>query len=345
MSAGDAAFCIRMVSLSAWTQFTKNYAPIAQKAAVLIQESFEKNEGMKEPLLAQGRAMGLGARGERTGAADYRFLLLLLVVGAFFAVYYPVWRNLIAAWTSSEEYSYGFLIVPLSAYLAWSRRAEFAEIPVSSSSWGLALVVLSLLLYVFASHAEIVTVASCSMILVVIGAMIYLCGITYTKRLSFPALLLFLMIPVPAQIYSASTVPLQLFVTKVSVWLAQLMDIPVYREGNTINLPGKTLQVVHACSGLRSMMSLMTLSIILGYLTLRSNVLRALLFFCGIPAAILVNIVRVVVLTSVFYYFQYDLTAGTTHTVFGILVFSLALAFIFQIKRVFAFWDKSTSAS
>jgi exosortase len=151
------------------------------------------------------------------------------------------------------------------------------------------------------------------------------------------------MIPVPAQIYSAATIPLQLLVTRSSVALARLLDIPILREGNLIHLPGHTLQVVQACSGLRSMISLVTLGTVLGYFTLSSNLLRSLLLLCGIPAAILVNIVRVVIMILAYHYLGLDLAEGAVHTVFGTLIFLLALALLFAAKGLFAKWDAPPS--
>ena len=111
--------------------------------------------------------------------------------------------------------------------------------PVRPSLWGLGLVIFSLLLYLFAHLAEIVTVASFSMVLLLAGAVIYFYGFPMLKELLFPLFLLLFMIPIPAQIYSSLTIPLQLFVTNVSVWIGALLGIPVYREGNVIHLPDR----------------------------------------------------------------------------------------------------------
>ena len=144
----------------------------------------------------------------------------------------------------------------------------------------------------------------------------------------------------PSQVYSILTIPLQLFVSKISVALAAFLEVPIYREGNVLYLPDKTFQVVQACSGLRSMISLLTLSLILGYFTLRSNSLKIVLFFSGIPVAVLVNIVRVSLLVLAFYYLGLDLTSEGIHTVFGMLIFLLALISIVGFKVLLSFWDK-----
>ena len=179
------------------------------------------------------------------------------------------------------------------------------------------------------------------MVLLLAGSVIYLYGLPMLKETLFPLFLLLFMIPFPSQIYSQLTMPLQLFVSKASVGAASLLGLPIHREGNVIRLPDQTLQVVQACSGLRSMISLLALSAIFGYLTLRSNLLRALLFFAGVPAAIFVNIIRVLLLILAFHYFNYDLTHGTIHTTFGIGIFVLALVFLALMRGVLCTWDSS----
>ena len=268
-------------------------------------------------------------------------LLSALLFATFIIAYFPVWKRLVLTWYSSDEYSHGFFIVPLFFYILWRKKEILAEIPSRPSLWGLPLVIFSLLLYLFAHFAEIMTVTAFSMVLLLAGSVIYVYGFLLFKELLFPLSLLLFMIPIPAQIYSKLTIPLQLFVSKASVDMSSLLGLPIYREGNIIHLHDRTLQVVQACSGLRSMISLLTLSAIFSYLTLKSNLLRTILFLSGIPAAILVNIIRVVLMVLAFYYFNYDLSKGTTHTVFGMIIFILALLFIFIIKGILSIWDKS----
>ena len=259
---------------------------------------------------------------------------------SFFIAYYPVWKSLLTTWSSSDEYSHGFFIIPLCCYIIWQKKSILANIPKKPSLWGLILIVISLVIYLFSSFAGIATLSSLSLLPLFAGIMIYLYGYLIFKELLFPFFLLLFMIPVPAQIYSTLTVPLQLFVSKISVGMASLIGVPIYREGNVIHLPQRTLEVVQACSGLRSMTALLTLSIVFGYFTLKSSLLRIILFFAGVPAAIIVNICRVSLMVLVFYHFDFDLTKGTIHTIFGLAIFILALIIIFMIKGVLERWDK-----
>lgn len=278
-------------------------------------------------------------------ATKTAIFLFALLVSTFILAYFPVWKRLIMSWAKSEEYAHGFLIIPICLYIAWRKKAVLAKIPASPSPWGLAVSIFSLFLYLFAHLAEIVTVASFSMVLLVAGVVIYFYGFLMLKELLFPLFLLLFMIPIPAQIYSSLTVPLQLFVTKVSVWIGALLGVPVYREGNVIHLPDRTMQVVQACSGLRSMISLLTLSAILSYFTLKSNFLRAVLFVSGVPAAIVVNVILVLLLVGAFYYLNYDLTSGPIHTVFGMLIFILALVLIVGINESSRFGTRNEVCS
>jgi exosortase len=287
--------------------------------------------------------MNINCPVSRKRLSGIQILQIAVLVSTFILAYFPVWRRLVTAWQSSDEYSHGFLIVPICIYLLYWKKEVLTKIAVRSSLWGLGLVIFSLLLYLFAHFAEIQTAAALSMVLLLTGIIIYFYGFLMFKELLFPLFLLLLMIPVPAQIYSSLTIPLQLFVSEASVWLVSYLGVPVYREGNVIHLPEQTLQVVQACSGLRSLISVLTVCAIFGYLTLESNILRSLLFFSGIPAAILANIVRVLLTVLAFYYFNYDLTKGTTHTVFGMGIFIIAFIIIAITKGLLSNWEKSAT--
>ena len=258
----------------------------------------------------------------------------------FILAYFPVWQRLVLAWYNSDDYSHGFFIIPICIYIIWQKWDTLKETEVRPSRWGLVIVIFFLFIYIIAHLAEIVTVASLSMVLLVSGAVIYIYGFRIFKELLFPIAMLLFMIPVPAQIYSVLTMPLQLLVSKISVLAAQILGMPIYREGNIIHLPDRTLQVVQACSGLRSMTALLALSAVFGYFTLKSNTLRTILIVSGVPAAIVVNIFRVLIMVSAFHYFNYDLTKGNVHTAFGVFIFIIALFIIAATRKLLSLLDK-----
>ena len=270
---------------------------------------------------------------------NYVLISILLLI--FCAVFFPVWTGLVKFWYTSEEYSHGFLIFPLSMYIIWQKKDAFAQIPVQPSDWGLFIITFSMLVFIIARACEILTLGPICMILIIIGTVIYFYGFLICKELFFPLFFLFFMIPIPSQIYSALTIPLQLFVTKTTVFIVSLMGITIYREGNLIHLSDHTMQVVQACSGLRSMVSLLVFGAIFGYFSLRSNMLRGILFVAGIPISIIVNILRVFLMVIAYHYFRYDFTEDSIHTVFGMIIFIMALIIIAATQRGLSFWDKS----
>jgi len=252
-------------------------------------------------------------------------LFLILFGGAFLGAYYPVLSSLVRAWANSDDHSHGFAIIPLALYFVWQKREALQETQLRGAWPGLCLAVLSLLCYIVAKKGEMQTIASSSMIFFIWGSTIYLFGYRVFRMCLFSLLILFFMVPVPTQIIAALTIPLQVIVTKASVGLASIIGIPIYREGNVINLSGGTFEVVQACSGLRSIMALLTLGAAVSYFTLRSNLLRGVLFLLAVPIALAVNIMRVFVLVSVFHFNKIDLSHGTAHTMLGLAVFVAAL--------------------
>ncbi|MEW6442063.1 MAG: exosortase/archaeosortase family protein [bacterium] len=279
---------------------------------------------------------------KRVRLADAKTLpLMLLLLAAFVTAFLPVWRQLVSTWSGSEDHSFGFFILPLSLYLVWREKVRLAAIPIRPSAAGLALVIGSLIVYVSSSLAEITTAASISMVAFAAAATAYLAGFGMVRALLFPLFFLLFMIPVPAQIYASLTIPLQLLVSKVSAAAAGTAGLPVCREGNVLHLPAHTLEVVEACSGLRSMISLLALSAFYGYLSLRSNRLRGLLFLLGIPVAIAVNVARILIVAFAMYFLGLDLVSGAAHTLFGVALFLLALLLIASTQKALAIWDRS----
>jgi len=274
----------------------------------------------------------------------YSPLLLVVLLAVFAAAYFPVWRSLVAAWSESEEYSHGFLILPICIYVIWRKKETLRSICSRPSLWGLGLVLLSLAAYVFARLAGILTAASLSMVLLAVGAIVFLYGSAVLRELIFPLFMLFFMIPIPAQLYAYVTIPLQLFVSKASVWAAALLGVPIYREGNVIFLPEHTLQVVQACSGMRSMISLLALSAVFGYFALKSILTRSVLFFSAIPISIFINIVRLILMVLAYYYVGWNLAEGAVHTLFGVLLFALSLVLLAAARGVLSVWEGDETA-
>lgn len=282
---------------------------------------------------------------ERVVTASYksdtgRYLLWLLLIGTFLAAYQPVLTDLVKVWYDSDDYSHGFLIIPIVLYIIVLKRGVLSGMTIAGSWVGLPVAILSLLAYLFARAGEILTLASLSMIGFIAGTVLLLFGFQVCRVLLFPLLLLFFMIPIPAQIFAALTIPLQVLVTKATALLASFAGIPIYCEGNVIHHSRGTLEVVQACSGLRSIMALLTLGALFGYFSLRSNILRTILFLSAIPVAVAVNILRVFAMVAAIHFMGFDLTKGVPHTVLGILLFGVSVLIFVLIRKSLALCER-----
>lgn len=270
----------------------------------------------------------------------YETILWTVFSSAFLIVYLPVIWGLISAWARSDDYSHGFAIVPIAMYILWQKRNVLLSTSFGGAWPGLVVATVALIAYLVSIKGEMQTLGSFSMIFFLWGTVIFLFGFSIFKESLFPLSILFFMIPVPAQIVATLTIPLQLIVTKASVWLASIIGIPIFNEGNVINMTRCTFEVVQACSGLRSIMTLLTLGAVLAYLTLRSNFLRTLLFVSAVPIAIAVNILRVFVMIAVFHFFEVNLSTGTLHTVLGLVVFGIALGSFILARKGLALCER-----
>lgn len=259
----------------------------------------------------------------------------LLIVG-----YLPAYRLLVNVWLSSEEYSHAFLVLPIIGYMVWARRSGLAD-GTGRFSWvGLLMLAAATFLYKFALLTQVNTVILLTMLMALVGAAVYLRGVEVIKLLATPLILLALLIPPPDQLYIQVTAPLQLRVSQVAEWIIGGFGVPILREGNVMTVPLKSFEVVEACSGMRSLITLLTLSVIMGYFFLSRKRSKIALAAAAVPAAIFINIIRVACMVLLFHFFGWDLTAGTPHTLLGIFTFGLALVTLYLVQWMLITWEK-----
>jgi exosortase len=252
---------------------------------------------------------------------------------AFTALYGPVLLDLTDEWYQNENYSHGFLILPVAFYFAWQRRADLARLTPTPSAWGIPLVLGGLATLLVGTAGIELFLTRVSMVPVIAGAIVLLYGWRHLQMLAFPVALLLLMIPLPAIIFNQIAFPLQLLATKFGVSAVQLFDIPVLREGNVIVLASTTLEVAEACSGIRSLVSLFTVSILFGYLSQPGAAARTVIALSAVPTAIVANGLRVAGTGIAAQYFGAEAATGFFHSFSGWLVFVASFAMILGVER------------
>jgi exosortase len=249
----------------------------------------------------------------------------LLLVGVLIALYAPVLRILVYQWYTDADYSHGFLVPVLSAYLIWQRRDKLRHVPRHPSLWGMLVVFGALGLLFLGSLGAELFLARFSLLCTICGLIVYFCGWAMLRALAFPMAFLLFAIPIPVLIYNEIVFPLQFVASKFATWTLETLNLfPIMREGNVLILPGMSLEVVEACSGIRSLMSLLALAAGFGYLVEKSTLARWILFLAMVPLAIISNGTRVMVTAIMANYMGPHAAEGFMHEFSGWVIFVVA---------------------
>ncbi|MEP7304809.1 MAG: exosortase A [Acidobacteriota bacterium] len=257
---------------------------------------------------------------------------IALLVSSFVLLYAHVVVKLVHDWATDDNASHGFLVVPLAAYLAWERRAHLRRIERSPSSLGLVIVLGSVAVLAAGTLGSELFLARVSMLGVLAGAIVFLLGWRHLRTLAFPIAFLLLMIPLPAILFNQIALPLQLLASRVGEQTLMAFGIPVLREGNVIILAHTTLEVVEACSGIRSLAALITLAVVYGYFTDPRNSVRLAIVVSSVPIAVVANAVRVAGTGVAAQYYGPGVAEGFFHTFSGWVVFTVAFAAMLGVR-------------
>jgi len=261
--------------------------------------------------------------------------ILLMSLGL---LYHHVLARLVHDWFTDSNYSHGFLIPFIAGYLVWQRKHRLSLLPSRPSKWGILLVVAGLAIYTLGYIGSELFSTRFSLIVLIWGLVLFLAGWPWAQELLVPISYLFFMIPLPAIVWNKIAFPLKLFVTRLAVWVTSLLGIPAYRDGNIIHLSNTTLQVVDACSGMRSLASLLALSAAFSFLTSHSVTKKWLLFFSAVPIAIILNVFRLTLTAVLAQAYSPQVAKGFLHEISGLIVFVLAIGLLYGchllVKRI-----------
>jgi exosortase len=259
---------------------------------------------------------------------------LAIVGAATLAVYFPVITSLVRQWASDENYSHGFLVVPFALLFAWRSRRDLGAAEPRPHLLGLAVAILGVIIFLAGQFAAELFLMRISLLGLIAGSVLYLWGPRHLRILAFPMVLLLLAIPLPSIILNQIAFPLQLLASRAGEAVVSAAGVPILREGNLLVLPDTTLEVVQACSGIRSLASLMTLGLILGKLAEPRRWARIALFVLTIPVAIVANAARVAGTGLAAAWIGSQAAEGFFHTFSGWLVFVVAFAALLGCARL-----------
>jgi len=231
-----------------------------------------------------------------------------------------LWR-LGAAWWNDPEYSHGLICAPLAAGIVWARRDRLTRLQLAPSAAGLAGAAISIALLLVGTLGAELFLTRASLLLFIASAIVFLFGWQHLRGVAFPFAILALSIPIPALLMTHVTLPLQFAASAAAETTLSAVHIPVLREGNVLVLPDATLQVAEACSGVRSMMSLLVLALLVARNMEQRTLTRIAIVATAVPVTIAVNAVRVTATAVATEFYGVAAADGVIHEMLGIILF------------------------
>ena len=253
----------------------------------------------------------------------------LLVLALVTIVYFPILGSMVNHWRVVPDYSHGFLIVPLALYFAYEKKYYLGAAPIKGDWSGLTLMLLGLATLAVGQLGGLLTPLRGSYILTLMGIVLLFLGRDVFRILLFPISFLFLMVPLPQSLVNIAAFPLQLIAAQWAVKALHILGIPVLLEGNIIHLAHSDLFVAEACSGLRSLMALLTLGVVFAHFFRPGKPIQQILLVGStIPIAVAVNSLRVALTGVLAHYFGEQAATGFIHEFQGMITFSVAFMFL-----------------
>jgi exosortase len=258
--------------------------------------------------------------------------LMAGVLGAIVLwLYWPVIVPMAWQWYVDSNYSHGALVPLLAAYFVWERRARLLALTLRPSWAGLAMLMIGVLALIIGQTGAELFLQRISLLIVIAGLVLLVLGREALRLCSFPITFLIFMIPLPAIVLNAVAFPLQLFAAQVATTCLVALEVPVLREGNLIYLASSTLEVAEACSGIRSLMSLLALGTVYAYFTERVIWKRWVIVAAAVPVAIAANVFRVAGTGILAQFVGEEAAQGFYHDFSGWLVFVVAFLLLLGI--------------
>lgn len=270
----------------------------------------------------------------RPGLPRWQGVTLLLLIGWLYA---SILAHLFLQWVGPSRdpnFEHGIFVPIFAFFILWQERDKLKAIPSQPSWAGLPLVMLSLLMLLLGVLGAELFFSRTSLLVLLAGLIILFQGWAFFRAVLFPWAFLTLMIPIPNLILQQITFPLQLLASKLATVMLELVGVPVLRQGNVIVLASMPLDVAEACSGIRSLLTLVTLAIMYGYLMETRKWVRLVLALSAVPIAVAANSFRIFGTGMLVQYWDPDKAEGFFHAFSGWLIFVVALVMLYGVHRL-----------
>lgn len=263
-------------------------------------------------------------------------------VPLFLLNYWPSIKWMVERWNEKESYtSHGFLIPLVTGFLLWSSRKELAAARGPGSAWGLAVLLVSLFVHLLAGVADVSSISGFTMVPMLMGMSLILYGYGFLKAAWFPIFFLAFMVPPPEFVISTLNFNLKLMASDTAEWLLNLTGVPAIRQGSFMLFGNEKLAVGDVCSGLRSLLALLSLSVLYAWLIRsRGKAHVAVVLLTAIPAAIVGNGLRIGLVSYLVLWlgqervFKPIIGTWDLHLLTGSVIFIAALACLLSATAV-----------
>jgi len=327
-----------------WTRTSKSASDIARLEAPSTVGSRIPEQRVESVAPIPGG--GADSVAERGRSGLWAGLAALVLSALLVALYAGILRDLAWQWWDDSNYTHGFLVPIFSGVLIWQRRKQLAALPAEGTWIGLPVLLLGIGALLLGDVGSENFLMRSSLIVILVGLVIFHLGWRVFRVVAFPLLFLFFMVPLPATVFYAVAFPLQNLAARNAAWTLDMLGVPVLLDGNIIHLTKQSLGVAEACSGIRSLISLFSVAVAWSAMTLPGIWARAVFVAAVVPITILANAGRVVITGLIGQWFGIEYAQGFFHTFSSWLVFVFAflclLGVFSAIRRVQARRNKRT---
>ena len=262
-----------------------------------------------------------------TGVFQSRAAALGILAFLLIGCYYPMLLMTGKVVAFGDDMAYGFFAPFVALYIGWNNRDALLNPTGSSSTWSFLFAGLGAAVGTVATLANSSTFSRVAFLLSLAACLLWAGGARALRRFAFPLGLLLFTFPIPEVLYGEMTQPLQLLATRLAESAFEILGFSVMREGNILQLTYMSLSVVEACSGLRSLITLVFFCLVYGYFFEKRLWLRIGIVLFTIPSAIMVNVLRITV-TGILGKYNQAWTEGTVHEIVGWLAFACGFGIV-----------------
>lgn len=271
---------------------------------------------------------------EARSKTQYLILYSITVLAGLGILYFSVFKGLFKTWMNQGQYSYGPMIPFIFLYIIYSSRKQILNTPVRPNYFGLVIVFFGYCLFLLGVFSVHGFTARFSFIVLLAGFSLFVLGTEMIRRLVFPFFILLFMIPFPEILDRLFSLKLRFFSSMITEDVLHMIGVPVFRQGNLIDIGSMQFNVANACSGMNYLLPLLALAALIGYFSTKSMINRSILFISAVPVTLAANVLRITGTALIAKYWTKEIASGFMHDFSGWAVFMFAFFCLFIELKV-----------